>query len=375
MSESDIYMRKYKAFVSKISEVDPIFDYKTFCKMIKSVKNAPLLTLPHRPSYGDESTRHYGYYQAILNYGKCDSTKFVYIPVLEHGIRFGHSAWFDGEKDIMGFISFACQGPGRSSEIYSIDPWKPVFILGPYIHYATPYYTKQKIMEIKDKLGRVLLVFPSHTTDIEDCSQAISSNLSDTIYHKYALDYDTVIVCSYWNDVDSYILGDFEKRGALLVSAGFRSDPNFIRRLKSIIELADGVVVDDLQTNIGFCKYMGKNVYFEGAASRLPDDKYYTENYNRFYDAFYSQDKTFTIEQYKKQNELYEFFWGGEKYLKSPEEIYNIFSVLKEMCDKTHYNIKKMPEFICENYKKNSSSPRYKLLAEAISPQILEKIL
>lgn len=365
----DPQQKKYRAFVKKISQIDSIKDYKAFRDAIELAKQAHDETLPRHNKYGGEARRHYGYYQAILNYAGVKEGQLVYIPALEHGVRFRSPSWAKDEEKLISSISYACEGPGRCSEIHSVDEWKPIFVLGPYIHYASGYYDAAETQRLKQRLGRVLLVFPSHTWE-QDHSRSSTNNLIEIVYQKYAADYDTVLVCTYWNDVDSPVLESFGKRGAKIVSAGFRGDPNFVRRLKTIIELSDDVIADDLQTNIGFCKYMGKQVYFESPAPRFPDDALFVENYRLFYKAFHSQDRTFTEKQRAEQDELYRFFWGGEAFIKTPEEIRDILSVLKEMCRAAHYCVPKMSAFIREQCPKHLSERRYQLLADAVAQNV-----
>lgn len=359
--------RKYFSLIKEMSNIDSIFDYSMFCKHMKSIKNNPSITAPRYDKYCRESLRNYGYYQAILKYAGSENISIPYIA-FEHGIRFSSAHWTEYSEKPIHTISYACQGPGRYSEIHDLDPWKPVFIFGPYIHYVSSYYSDEKTMQIKNKLGKVLLVFPSHSWEFRE--KKTESSLFDIVYKKYANYYDTILVCAYWNDIDAPIIDLFVKKGATVVSAGFRNDPNFIRRLKTIISLADDVVVDDLGTNLGFCKHMNKPVYLECSSSRFPNDKYFTENFKRFHEAFFSHNRVFTEGQLLQQNKLYEFFWGGEKCLKTADEVKDIFDVLKEMSIESHYNINKMPEFIRKHCSGPNIERRYKLLADAVSPSV-----
>ncbi len=370
MAKNAIYhidpkLRQYESLSLFISKIDSITDFKCFQCQMKLFKQKSI-TMPKVARYGGE-TYHYGYYKELTKYAKCDEGRLIYIPALEHGVRFVTKPWSEG-SNIKYSISCACQGPGRISEVYSICPWKPVFVLGPYIHYATKYYSPEREQTIKSKLGKVLLVFPSHSW--ERGEKKTESSLFDIVYKKYADYYDTILVCVYWNDIDAPIIDLFVKKDATIVSAGFRNDPSFIRRLKTIISLADDVVLDDIGTNIGFCKYMNKPVYLECSSSRFPNDKYFTENFKRFHEAFFSYNRVFTEEQLFQQNRLYEFFWGGKNFLKTPDEVKDIFDVLKEMCIESHYNINKMPEFIRKHCGRTNIERRYKLLADAVSPSV-----
>ena len=352
--------------VRKLKSIDSITDFDVFRKRMQQIKRHKSVTSLRLDRYGGESRMGYGYYQELMKYAGINPKGFIYIPSLEHGIRFSNLPWINSDRKLISSICFACQGPGRISEVYEFNPLKPVFVLGPYIHYAEPYYSEEKTFKLKGELGKVLLVFPSHSWEYG--GKKTDVNLVDIVYKKYASDYDSILVCSYWNDIDAPIIRLFEEEGAKIVSAGFRNDPNFVKRLKTIISLADDVVVDDIGTNIGFCIYMNKPVYLESASPRFPEDNYFTENFNRFYQAFYSPNGKFTEDQYRQQNKLYKFFWGGEQYLRTPEEVRDIVDVLKEMCKVSHFNIGKMPSFICTKCAGDICERRYQLLAEAVSP-------
>lgn len=361
------YLPRWKQIniVKRLSKIDTILEFDIFKSEIEHIKQHKEITMLRFDKYGAESKTRYGYYSELMKYAGMTDKGFVYISAMEHGVRFSSLPWIDNPQKLMSNICFACQGAGRINELHKLDPWKPVFVLGPYIHYASQYYSDEKVLQIKNKLGKTLLVFPSHSWEYGE--KKTENSLFDIVYQKYANNYDTVLVCAYWNDIDAPIIDLFAQNDAKIVSAGFRNDPNFIQRLKTIISLADDVVVDDIGTNIGFCKYMNKPVYLESSYSRFPNDKYYTENFNRFHDAFFTQDKIFTEIQYQQQDKLYEFFWGGEKYLKTPEEVRAIINVLKKMCISTYYNINSMPNFIQKNCPIHSSELEYSLLADSVA--------
>lgn len=296
----DAESRQYEKLTASISEIDSIADFQSFQRDMKLFKQKSI-TMPRVIRYGGEADE-YGYFNQLLKYAKRDKDRLVYIPMFEHGIRFGETPW----PYVHNSISYACQGSGRIDEIHTVDPWKPVFVLGPYIHYVTGYYSPERIKKQKEKLGKTLLVFPSHTWEL-DSTSGEGNRTFDIVYKKYAKQFGTIMVCCYWNDLEAPVVEAFRSIGAMLVSAGFRGDQNFARRLRTIIELADAVVVDDLGTNMGFCRYLNKPVYLECASSRFPDNGYFTMNFNRFYEAFYSNNMEFSEEQLQQQDKLYKF--------------------------------------------------------------------
>ncbi len=355
--------REYHRFVGMISEIDPIFDIGSFKKAI-----APILTkttLYAATGYGAE-TRLYGYYDELLRYADRHRDGITLIPSFEHGIRFSSLQ----PKINVYSLSYACQGRNRTHEIHDTDPWKLVFSIGPYIHYARDIYEKKRYLDIKKKLGKTLLVFPSHTCEGED-KTTNDQNIVNRIMKKYSHRFDSILVCTYWKDISSDIVSRFEAEGAIIVSAGFRGDRNFVRRLKTIIRLADTVVVDDIGTNIGYCIYMGKPVYFEEAGSLLLDDAMYTENYRKFKEAFSTKDMSFDDSQLKRQAELYESFWGGSRELLTKEQASLMFMSLESICRKAHFSTSKMP--IAErNFLKEQpqDSEALHIIRSALSPKL-----
>lgn len=330
---------RYNKFVNKIEKIDSIENYDFYTQILQEVIYANKVQSSRRN--GTES-QHYGYYDALEKYAGLESGGIPLIPAIEHGIRFTSTKW----NYESGFLCYACQGKNRINEIHDVDPCKPVFSLGPYIHYADLYYPDSKILEIKERIGKSLLVFPSHT--YEESSVNRENGFVDLIYKKYSKYYDNIIVCVYWHDVNDTLMQLFKEKGAKLVSAGFRGDANFIKRLKTIIQFADAVVVDGIGTNIGYCIYMGKPVYIEGEKNIQLSDEYYLNNYARFYEAFYSNSLTFTQKQIELQNMLYEEFWGGEGCIKSVSDMKLIFEILEEIYHLAHYNVRMIPQIIQE---------------------------
>lgn len=354
---------KYVEFVKEIAKIDSIENYEEFYQSIKPILGSKAMVAS--TNYGAEATL-YGYYDSLFEYAKMEKTKQILIPSIEHGVRFGSPKW----KYKYNSICYACQGTKRIHEIYDIDPMKPIFVIGPYIHYASYYYSEEKMKEMKSQLGRTLLVFPSHTCENETLSNNDKSFIN-IVYNKYASDYDTIMVCAYWNDVDDPIMKLFEEKGAKIVSAGFRGDSNFIRRLKSLLYIADDVVVNDIGTNIGFAKYMNCNIYLEGELL-MKEDKYYVKNYEVFKKAFFTENKTFSKEQEKLQDALYREFWGGEEKLLTSEEMQAMLEGIQQMCKKSGYRIKKMPEAMkqiikkCEQSNSVQNMNKARILASAI---------
>lgn len=348
----DINLIKYNIFLRKIRKIDSIKNFELFKSKIQ--KKVGKILVQDAEQYGEES-KYYGHYKALCEYAGWEKERFPLIQRVEHGVRFVSDKWRYNDNDLV----YACQGANRKSDIYDKNLYCPIFALGPYIHYVSDYWSKKEFEEYKTQIGKTLLVFPSHSCEGEEIIR--EKSFVDIIYDKYAHNFSTILVCIYWNDVNDDIVNAFQKRGAVLVSAGFRGDYNFIKRLKTIIKLSDMVVVDGLGTNIGYCMYLKKPVYLEGNQMTGLDDVYYTHNFHKFKEAFYSETFAFKDVQLVLQKELYKEFWGGDECIRTSEELYNIFAALYELYHITGYkrdNLKVILKRIVEGkrvkFKKNS---------------------
>ncbi|GAP72137.1 polysaccharide biosynthesis protein [Candidatus Symbiothrix dinenymphae] len=131
--------------------------------------------------------------------------------------------------------------------------------IGPYIHYAKPLLEDVAFIELKKKLGRVLLVFPCHSIvgAIRNYDISLFVNYIESIKSEF----DTVLVCMYWKDINLGRDKFYTDKGYKIVTAGHVYNTNFLPRLKSIIELADMTISNDIGTHIGYCLYLNKPHY------------------------------------------------------------------------------------------------------------------
>jgi hypothetical protein len=133
--------------------------------------------------------------------------------------------------------------------------------IGPYIHYMRPYLNDAKHKDLKCKLGKTLLVFPSHT--IPGVEQDFDSKcfIEEIISIRDQYSFDTVLICFYWNDIQNNFFQKFEGFGFLFSCAGHRYDDNFLRRLRTLIELSDSTISNKMGTHLGYCIYLNKPHY------------------------------------------------------------------------------------------------------------------
>lgn len=135
---------------------------------------------------------------------------------------------------------------------------KPVHVIGTYMNYAQNLYPKNKFDHIKQQLGKTLLVFPSHSIH----TVYTQFNARDFIQFiqkiKEQGQFDSVLVCLYYKDIELGHAHIYEQHGYRIVTAGWIVDYHFLDRLKTLILLSDYTISNDLGTHIGYCVQLGK---------------------------------------------------------------------------------------------------------------------
>lgn len=134
---------------------------------------------------------------------------------------------------------------------------KEIITVGPYIHYAENYISLEEMNVLRKKLGKVLLVFPSHS--IKNINAVYDEDFLIKEIDKIKEDFDTVMICLYWRDtLNLKLVEKYEEQGYIIVSAGNIYDSNFLSRLKSIITLSKFTISNFVGTHIGYCVYLNK---------------------------------------------------------------------------------------------------------------------
>lgn len=343
-------------FSQRLERIDSILDFEEYCAVIREMKES---TQPPfvEEFYGNESS-YYGHIDALYKYaGLNTSPDCKVIPKMEHGIN--PTIIEKPANEITEYSNFIFQSDYKKNQIHSVNPMKPVFVLGPYIHYADYIYDDEKLSEIKKENGKTLLIFPFHNFEF---SYYNSDNKAfvDYVMNNYAKNYDTVLVSVYWNDIDDELYKLFEDKGAKLVSAGFRGDRNFINRLKTIINLADDVCGNGFGTHIGYSLYMKKN-YFHIVTKRLFVDlntKVTSSNENtdfekQLIDLFKYEN---LIENNLGNEQILRFFekyWGKLSDVKSKNDIKHMIELCNHITKKSRKNFMNFDKVV--NQIKNDS--------------------
>lgn len=281
----------------------------------------------------------YGHIHALYAYAELPMDKPLLLPKMEHGVNFSESPIH--EEDIKAHPNRIFQGAYKKAMVHAANPLTPVFCIGPYIHYASNYYSEEQIRRVKEKNGKTLLVFPPHSYE----SSSLDYDLQlfvDKVMENYGKSFETVLVSGYWLNLNHKIYELFEKRGAKIVSAGARFDPDFLRRLKTIISLSDMVIGNDIGTHIGYCLYLNKpfhkissNITKKDSYLLSTKEKLNVNINERLFTAAFGQEG----EVSGKKMSLFKKFWGGHESVKTPEEIRNLIALAQKHLDLSKGNI------------------------------------
>lgn len=284
-----------------------IFDYQSLSQPI-----------PYFPEEKMRDSNYYGYARAIKNYAGLDKIN----AALEHGLYLGDRITTAERYRTTHSVIAMSQNRVDSFLLNGVN--KPILAIGPYIHYAKPLLTDDEFSELKKELGKVLLVMPVHAAKGTSVyyDHKVLFDFIDSIREEY----ETVIICIHFRDIlnNPDCVMAYEKKGYRIVCAGNEYDYNFVRRLKSIIMLADYVVSNSHGTNTGFCSYLGKPQTIVNDETIVKKHNLYTEEIKLIRDeqvkeinaAFSSYGAEITEEQRK----IIDKYWGTS-LIKSPEKL------------------------------------------------------
>lgn len=319
----------------------------------------------------------YGHLRVLSEYAGRDydeRDRFL-LPAIEHGI-----AWLTNKNVSLErpyVHNTVSQGAYRKSLSYELGI--PHYAIGPYVCYADSWYDDALTERLHCDFGKTALIFPAHSYEGSSVSYEKGKFVS-RIMDELSSGFDTVLVSAYWHDADDELFTLFSEAGAKIVSAGIRSDPAFISRLKTMIRLSDVVVGNALGTHIGYALAEGKSFVMTDWDSPEIDD----------YASGYSKDQLNGIEavdlRVKKafspnrpdrleQECIFDTYWGGRGSVRSPEEISAMFGVSRDILHASKGFTNKFASIAADcliQYKKSPShidQMKYELLRDALGKE------
>lgn len=253
--------------------------------------------------------------------------------VNEHGVFLTEQvARSELESDLPSFVTYSDFRVGVLKKYK-----KNVFKVGNFIHYANHFYTKEKIAQEKKRLGKNILVFPGHS--LKELKQKYKNDFFIKNIKKVAKNFKTVRVCLYWIDIQHGLHKFYQSLGYECVTAGHILDPNFVPRLKSLIEIADLTISNDAGTHIGFSVYMNKPHLVFHKFPKLQTSKKWQEQIS---DLWSSKPYLETLDAFsqvrfnitKKQQDIIHRYFGDKRDVLSKGEFKKIVKKTEQIYQK-----------------------------------------
>lgn len=278
----------------------------------------------------------YGIWKDLFGlYSKCiyDS------PAIEHGLILYNSILSDVRYTArMGCATF---GEFRKSIIqkqYNI----PVFCVGPYIHYADEFYGAQQANEYRNRFGKTLLVFPMHS--IKETEISVNQENFLKKIKSIACDYNTVLVNTYWWNINDKLIKRLKSEGYRIISCGLREDEDFLSRLKSYLLMSDLVIGDGIGTHIGYAVQVGTPFSYVECDSKITsfeckqiekNRSFMEENCSIIKKAFIGSESIG-----ERERKICDYFWGS-RCIKSEDQLKKIVEITEELLSMSKGNCKR----------------------------------
>lgn len=276
----------------------------------------------------------YGQAYSIKKYAGIKNDLQAYI---EHGLFWGgmvhQDEYYWYTKRI---ITFSAR---RKDAIHAKGINKEVVCIGPYIHYAQPLFSAEKMQHLKNELGKTLLVFPSKSILNIESKYDVDEFITEV--KRIGKDYQTILISLFYLDARNKKITDaYLSHGFKIVTAGHRYDHHFLSRQRAFIELADMTMSNEVGTHVGYCTHLNKPHYIfsqklERVGVSAKELARETTLYEAKEDAQRNQEKQEVINAFsiflpdtitQEQRDVINKYWGTES-VKTPKELKDLFAV------------------------------------------------
>ena len=203
-----------------------------------------------------------------------------------------------------------------------------IYPIGAPFFYAESILSEEEIKQEKKRLGKNLLVFPSHSTAFANCSYDNQTFINKL--NTYKSQFDSIRICVYWADYVRGYAKPYLDAGFECVTCGHIADPFFLERQKALFAVADASISNSVGSHIGFSIYMHKpHVLLEDDAKwenilegctvtkEGMELRHHSNNYREIRDAFINKTDFVITEEQKRVVDKY---WGVS-CIKSPAEL------------------------------------------------------
>lgn len=289
------------------------------------------------------NNRPYGDEYLLRRYA---SEKQDLYAIIEHGLYFGKNTAMVGLKHEWELGCILTSGNYRKDIINKYYPDYYCETIGPMIAYArfdTEF--KNKIESQIDPCGKTLLFFPAHSTQAITMQYDTNLLLQKINSIAEVKGCDNIIICVGYFDIKYYksimLNTYFPHKNICVTSNGERYDSHFLDHQRTLIEISDYTVSNQLGTHIGYCVYLKKphiliNDDLKKEAS--PDvlkEEYGTNNRSTNWKSDQEKEEElfagiFSLENSDNvtasQYDLCNYYWGFDQ-VKSRAEIRNIYKV------------------------------------------------
>ena len=294
---------------------------------------------------------YYGNLDLLVEYSGINKEDLEYAPIVSHYDCMPALYAYNYDQAVV------MSGRYHAKKIHKKHPYVPLFTVGPYIHYAKGVYSKKEVRQKKEEIGKMLLVFLPHS--LEDISRPYNKkDFIDNVIRNYRNGFDTIWLCVYWVDILDDIVCYAKRKGIHVVSSGYRFDPKFNCRQRSMFELADAIACGDLGTFVNYALYFKKPIarveipslmksisYEDNCVDKIGVKeneiiKYVIQFENIFNSSFSNGD---TGREWMEEI-------AGFSNIRSPEYIKNIFQISKEIWLECNGNMRHYPDAVRSVY-------------------------
>lgn len=270
---------------------------------------------------------YYGALPVLLDYAGLNSMTIPPVNLgVQHGYVFEIRNWEKSKLDKRNLV-----WSKKLVDMYHEHTSNPdVYAIGAAFFYAKSLLNQEQIKEEKKRLGKNLLAFPMHSQGSVDTNYDPNKFLN--VLAEERKRFDTVRVCMYWKDILRGTHKVFEDAGYEVVCNGHIFDLNFLRRQKTLFELADATISNGVGSHIGYSLFMNKPHW-------LIDDEYKYVDTSKSGDAQdltdvseldnFKQVKSAFLDNYnyavtQSQRSIIDEFWGISD-MKNSEELRKLF--------------------------------------------------
>lgn len=356
-------------YVKEVGNFDILQDISEYKKLTKQMlcNHDGKTYLQNR--YGESG--YYGNLNVLFDYANLSFDDWEKFPVVSHYDTI--SPVFCSEI----FKGLILSGERYKKLVHKEYSYVPIYTVGPYIHYAKGIYSKEQKEEVKKKVGKVLTIFMPHSTEAMGVEYS-EKQFVDVVLDCYKKQFDSVWACVYWADINHPICDYLQRQGVHIVSAGYRFDPLFDRRLKTIFEMTDAVICGDGGTFVSYALYhnipvalfdMGVTNPGQIKSDRLYWETGYDYQISNNYKKLFNTKLVITQEQKELITET-----AGFDKIREPEYFRHVLEISKDIwkfCngDQTRYAIGVYSAY--DYYIKNDEYEKAIILREAVADNFL----